>query len=336
MAKLQSAPCAAWLAVSTGSLLLLDGRVTWPRRVAVLSMQAAGCLFVPLGFVLLATAQEVVPDMFNSYGVNNVQYVTGSNHADVAGYQPAMIWGLNYLLKPVFAVGLACLATVLSFTPAERRTALVSVGLLLCAVLAVILPGRGFGHYWFFVFGPVLLASATVLGPAVRWLEACGPRVHRAALLSLGPILLALPVHHRLATSRDAVLAEEMTGRPTVQEAGERLRTLARPGDSLSVWGWRAELHIYSQLPQATREAHTQWLIQDIPQRDYYRRRFLADLARTQPRFIADAVGPRGFSFTDRHAAGHETFPEFSDLLARRYHYLGETGDVRLYVRHGN
>lgn len=336
MSKLQSAPCAAWLAVATGSLLLLDGRIPWSRRLAVLSVQAAGCLFVPLGFVLLATAQSVMPDLFNSYCVNNVQYVTRINNGAAAGYQPAMIWGLNYLLKPVFAVGLACLATAPTFTPAERRTALVTVGLLLCAILAVILPGRGFGHYWFFVFGPVLLASGTVLGPAVRWLGAYGPRVHRAALLALGPVLLALPVNHRFAAGRDTVLAREMTGRPTVQEAGEKLRTLARPGDTLAVWGWRAELHVYSQLPQGTREAHTQWLIQDIPQRDYYRQRFLADLARTKPRFIADAVGPRGFGFTDRNTAGHETFPAFSDLLAQRYHYLGETGDVRLYVRHDN
>ncbi len=336
MAKLQSAPCAAWLAVATGSLLLLDRRIAWTRRLALLSVQAAGCFFVPLGFLVLAATQGVVPDLLHSYGLNNVQYVTTIDHGGAAGYQPAMIWGLNYLLKPGFAVGLACLATALTFTPAERRAVLVTVGLLLCAIVAVILPGRGFGHYWFFVFGPMLLASGTLLGPAVRWLGTRGPSMQRVALLALGPVLLALPVHHRLATSRDTVLARDLSGRPTVQAAGEKMRELARPGDTLTVWGWRAELHVYSQLAQGTREAHTQWLIQDIPQRDYYRRRFLADLTRTQPRFIADAVGPRGFGFTDRTAAGHEIFPAFAEWLTQHYHYLGETDDVRLYVRQGN
>lgn len=336
MAKLQSAPCAVWLAVATGVLLLLDARIPWSRRLAILSLEAAGCFVVPMAFFLLAMAQGVVPDLLKSYGLNNVQYVTDINHTGATGYQPAMIWGLNYLLKPVYIVGFACLATALSFTPAERRTVLVTVGLLLCAILAVILPGRGFGHYWFFVFGPLLLASGTVLAPAARWLGSRGPGLQRTVLLALGPVLLALPVNHRLTSSRDDVLARQLTDRPTVQAAGEKLRELARPGDTLTVWGWRAELHVYSQLPQATREAHTQWLIQEVPQRDYYRRRFLTDLARTQPRFVADAVGPRGFGFTDRTTAGHEIFPAFSAWLAQHYRELGETGDVRLYVRHGN
>ncbi len=336
MAKLQSAPCAVWLAVATGSLLLLDERTPWPRRLGVLFLQAVGCFAIPLGFVLLATAHGVARDLLHSYGLNNMQYVTTISHEDAGGYQPALVWGLNYLLKPVFALGLVCLVPALTFTPAERRTAFVTVGLLLSAILAVILPGRGFGHYWFLVFGPLLLASGTVLVPAWRWLETRGPRLHRAAGLALVPVLLALPVAHRLATSRDEALAREFTNRPTVQAAGEKLRSLARPGDTLTVWGWRAELYVYSQLPQGTREAHTQWLIQDIPQRDYYRRRFLADLARTQPRFIADAVGPRGFAFTARTTAGHEIFPAFTELLAQRYDFIGEISDVRLYVRHAD
>lgn len=336
MSKLQSAPCAAWLAVATGCLLLLDARIPWPRRIAVLAVQAAGCCTIPLCFGLLAVAQGVLPDLLNSYGLNNVHYVTSINHDSAAGYQPAMIWGLNYLLKPVFAVLLACLVTAPAFTPAERRTGLVAAGLLASAIFAVVLPGRGFGHYWFLVLGPVLLASGTTLAPAGRWLAARGPRQHRWGLLALVPVLLGPPVAHRLWSSRDAALAPEFTGQKTVQGAGEKLRALARPGDTLTVWGWRAELHVYSQLPQGTREAHTQWLIQAIPQRDYYRQRFLADLARTQPRFIADAVGPRGFGFTDRATAGHEIFPAFTELLAQHYAYLGETEDIRLYVRHEN
>ena len=64
---------------------------------------------VPLGFMLLAMAQGVLPDLLNSYGLNNLHYVTTIGPARTFSYQPAMVWGLNYLLKPMGAVVLSCL-----------------------------------------------------------------------------------------------------------------------------------------------------------------------------------------------------------------------------------
>lgn len=331
MAKLQSAPCVAWLAAAAGGLLLLDARIPWSRRLTIFSALAAGCAGVPFGFVLLAAAQGVLPDMLHSYGLNNLQYVSSMDHGS-PGYQPSLVWGLNYLLKPAGVVLLAGLACIPVFTAAERRTVFVTVGLLASAIVAVVLPGRGSGHYWFFVLGPVLLALGSVLGPAGRWL-AVRPRWVLAGLV---PLLLALPLAHRLTSSRDQTLAGTLAALASVRDAGEKLHALARPGDTLTVWGWRPELHVYSGLPQGTREAHTQWLIEPIPQRDYYRQRFLHDLDRTRVRFIADAVGPGSFAYTDRTKAGHEIFPALVDLLARDYDLIGETDGVRLYARHAN
>ncbi|HEY0863708.1 MAG TPA: hypothetical protein VGD97_06355 [Lacunisphaera sp.] len=334
MAKLQSSPCAAWLAAVAGVLLLLDARMRWRRRLTLLGVLAAGCLSVPLGFGLLALAQGVLSDLLNSYGLNNVHYVTTIGFPRTFSYQPAMVWGLNYLLKPVGAVLLATLVLFPWFSTAERRAVLVTLGLLASAVLAVTLPGRDSSHYWLLVLGPVLLASGVLLQAAARIAEIRAPSLSRPGLFLMGLALLSLPVAHRFTSGRDDAIARDLAGVDTVQGAGEKLRTLARPHDRLTVWGWRAELHVHSRLPQGTREAHTQWLIEPIPQRDYYRQRFLADLARVQPRFFADAVGPRGFAYTDRTTAGHETFPELRDLLARDYASLGEIEGVRLYIRH--
>ena len=338
MAKLQSAPCAAWLAATLGGLVLIDGRVAGPRRAAVFALLATGSLGIPLCFVALAAAQGVLPDMVHSYWLNNLHYVS-SMEGGATGYQPSLVWGLNYLLKPVGVILLGCFFTLRSFSPAERRTAFVTVGLLASAIFAVVIPGRGFGHYWLFVLGPVLLSLGAGLAPAWRWFAALrpdSPALQRWAMTGLVPLLLVLPVAHRLKSSRDEALAAQIAGIRPVQTAGERLHALANPGDALTVWGWRPELHAYSGLPQGTRDAHTQWQIQAIPQRDYYRRRFLHDLAVTRPRFIADAVGPRGFAFTERAKAGHEVFPAFQKLIERDYDYLGETDGIRLYSRHAN
>jgi hypothetical protein len=336
MAKLQSAPCAAWLVLAVAGLVLLEKPSPWSRRWATVAALTAGAVSIPVFFVLLAAVQGVLPDMVHSYVLNNLNYVENMKK-ESPGFQPAMVWGLNYLLKPTGVVMLACLVAGRSFTGPERRTALLTVGWLLAAVVAVVLPGRGFRHYWFFVLGPVLLASGSLLRPA--WRSLCGRLSHpvtgqRWALAGLVLLLLALPVGHRLRASRDDFIAGVMAEIVTVRGAGEKLHDLARPGDTLTVWGWRPELHVYSGLPQGTREAHTQWLIEPIPQRDYYRQRFLADLARTKPRFIADAVGARGFAYADREKSGHETFAALRELISRDYDYLGETENIRLYRRH--
>ena len=198
-------------------------------------------------------------------------------------------------------------------------------------------PGRGFRHYWFFVLGPVLLTLGSLLRPAWRSLCARGlasPSRQRWAMIGLVLLLLCLPLAHRARTNRDGAIADALGQVVTVQRAGGKLRALARPGDALTVWGWRPELHAYSGLPQGTRDAHTQWQIQDIPQREYYRQRFLADFARIKPRFFVDAVGARGFAYHDRGATGHETFPLLDALISRDYQFLEEVDDVRLYVRH--
>jgi len=336
MAKLQSAPCGAWLALAAGGLVLGDSRLTWSRRSACFAALLAGCAVAPVFFFLLAAAQGVLPDLLNSYVRNNFQYVTDMPRGST-GYQPGMIWGLNYLLKPVGGLLLVGLLFVGGFTPAERRTSFLLLGGLAAAITAIVLPGRGSGHYWLFVFGPVLLAFGSVALPAWRRLAAhpsVRPAWRRWAPPGLALLLLGLPLAHRLRSSRDEALTGTMGRVSSVREAGEKLRGLARRGDTLTVWGWRAELHVHSQLPQGTREAHTQWLIEPVPQQAYYRRRFLGDLAHTRPRFIADAVGPQGFAYTDRAASGHETFAELNRLLARDYNYIGETAGVRLYIRH--
>jgi len=339
MAKLQSAPGAAWLALAAGGLALLDSRLAWSRRLTVFAYLVAGATCVPAFFAFLATAQGVLPDLVQSYALNNLHYVGSMKHerTGILGYQPAVVWGLNYLLKPVGILMLACLAAGRKFSATERRIATVSLGLLVASIVAVALPGRGSRHYWFFVLGPVVLAFGSVARPAWRCLSARLPGSaanQRWVIVGLVPLLLGLPVAHRLRTNRDEALAGVLTQIPTVASAGQKLRELARPGDKLTVWGWRPELYVYSGLPQGTREAHTEWLIEAIPLRDYYRQRFLGDFTRVKPRFFADAVGTGSYTYPDRTRASHETFAALRELINRDYDYIGEIDTVRIYTRH--
>jgi hypothetical protein len=106
-----------------------------------------------------------------------------------------------------------------------------------------------------------------------------------------------------------------------------------QPGDSLAVWGWRSELYVETQLPQATREAHTEAQVADHPQRDYYRARFLADMRANQPAFFIDVVGPEDFNLHDLAGQGHENFADLKDYVDREYALVSKNQPVRVYVR---
>ena len=335
-AKLQSAPCATWLAGAFLVSLLMDRRGPTRQRVAAGGALVAGCLTVPLLFGILAFFQGVLPDMVASYGSNNLHYV-GSNRPESSGYQPSVVWGLNYLLKPLGAAILVGLLMLPRFAASERRNTLLALGWLASAIAAVVLPGRGFRHYWFFVLGPLMVAFAFVAIPAATHFLATYPRaavLSRAGLVLVTLGLVGLPAIHRCTSRREGALRQATAAIHSVKEAGQILRARAKPGDRLTVWGWRPELYVHSGLAQGTRDAVTVWQIAVFSRQAYYIQRFLADLAKNRPRFLADAIGPRGFGYPDRALHGHESLPPLRDLIQRHYDYLGETDGIRLYVRH--
>lgn len=194
-------------------------------------------------------------------------------------------------------------------------------------------PGRTSQHYLQFIVLPTTVFLGVLYGGLLthpRW-----PRWARAGwLVPLLVLGVGLQVQYFYADHsrphfgelRDA--ATRVPG-PVVQV----LRTHARPGDTLSIWGWACRYYVQAQLPQATREAHTERQITPGPLREYYRTRYLADLRESFPPFFLDAVGPDGFAFKARENEGHETFPALGEFIATHYRLVADLESTRIYVR---
>src|SRR5689334_13478450 len=84
------------------------------------------------------------------------------------------------------------------------------------------------------------------------------------------------------------------------REAAARLRSIARPSDSLFVWGFRPELYVYTGLPAATRFLDSQpltgvpadrHLTDSTPVEAVAPRERRRELARSSPSFIVDGLG---------------------------------------------
>ncbi len=132
------------------------------------------------------------------------------------------------------------------------------------------------------------------------------------------------------ATHRDLALWAD------AREAAQVLRAMARPGDTLLVWGYRPELNALAGLPMGTRFLDSQPLTGVIADRHLVRsdvsypelsaanRR---ELAETAPDWVADGLGPLN------PALAPARYPELQAWMDR-YQQVGETKGFVLYRRH--
>lgn len=161
--------------------------------------------------------------------------------------------------------------------------------------LAAVAAGwRFFPRYFFQVLPVVVLLGArgfVLLGARRRW---C------LALLLLIPLVRFGPRYPLLATGHSEAWPDIAMDRDS-REASKLVREMARPGDTLFVWGFRPEMYCYADLPAGTRFLDSQPLTGVPADRHLTQSATLApglaagnraELARSRPRFVMDGLGP--------------------------------------------
>jgi hypothetical protein len=200
----------------------------------------------------------------------------------------------------------------------------------LVLALAMVAAGARFFPRYYFALLPVLVVAAArgvCLIPG-RW---------RTVLLVL---TLAVPAirfgaRHIAILRADPSAMRDLALWADCRDAALKIHSLARPADTLFVWGYRPELNVLAGLPGATPFLDSQPLTGVIADRhlttsqptapllaERNRRR----LAETHPTFIVDGLGP----YNPTLAIG-----SFEDLRAwfAQYDLVGETAGTRIYRR---
>jgi len=200
---------------------------------------------------------------------------------------------------------------------------------LALAGLTVAAGWRFFPRYYLALLPPMVIAAARGL---------CLLRRRWAAILLLASLTVPavrFGVRHvgtlrgEPGAMRDLALWQEC------REAAVRIRSLALPGDTLLVWGYRPELNVLAGLPGATRFLDSQPLTGVLADRHFVSarataetlaRRHRQELAGGSPVFIADGLGPRNPALA---------ITQYSDLSAWLAHYAlaAEVPGFRIYQR---
>ena len=196
---------------------------------------------------------------------------------------------------------------------------------LVVAVAGVAMGLRFFPRYYFMLLPVVVMMAA-------RGLMMLGRRRDFVALLLLIPLTRFGPEYLRALTDvqwRDTAMDRDS------RTAAQLVRVLARPGDTLFVWGYRPELYPYTHLAEGTMYLDSQMLTgvpadrhltQSEPVETEAARERRRALTRTAPTFVVDGLG----LYNPRLAIGR--YPELREWLSH-YRRVGRTAETVVYER---
>jgi hypothetical protein len=321
-----------WAGLAAGAALLANAKAVFLLPVALFWMGTdwplalAGYVCAPAGAAILLAAQGALG----------------------AHWQQVWQWGFRYsrdtpLPHPLreglrrtanwlgFHAALALPAAVYWWRERGRRAALLALWLV--AALTSVAAGWRFFPRYYLALTPVLALAAA------RGIFLLKPR----ARLVLLTIALAIPATRfgppYFTVARDAIAGTNRLSDLAMFEdsraAARLLSTLARPGDTLFVWGYRPELNVLARMPAATRYLDSQPLTGVLADRHLSRgdptfpalaEQNRRELARSSPTFLVDGLGPYN------PALAVDRFPDLAEWFSQ-YRFVGRTAGSLIFKR---
>ena len=292
---------AVWLAYRRRAFWsgVLAGIAFWinPKGLLVLAVCAA---WFPEGILLMAAGFGAVTAAVLAW--------LAATHALNDYLEEVWRWGRLYAASPFlegpWRNGLVRTANWMGFHAAlvvaaawflvKTRPAVERIRWLAWLVLAVLGVSAGlrfFPRYYFLLLPPMVLMAA-------RGFMLIGRRREFVALLLLIPLTRFGPDYLRAIGDpawRDTAMDRDS------RAAAAIVRSLAKPGDTLFVWGYRPELYPYTRLAAGTMYLDSQMLTgvpadrhltQSTPVETEGPRLRREALAHTTPTFVVDGIGP--------------------------------------------
>jgi len=190
---------------------------------------------------------------------------------------------------------------------------------------AAVVGWRFFPRYFFQVL-PVLVIAASRGIVLMKRCRVCVLALLLIPLMRFGPRYIQLASGHSQEW-RDIAMDQDS------QRAARLVRGIARPGDTLFVWGFRPDLFVYTNLPAATRFIDSQpltgvpadrHLTQSAPVGADFTRANREELARSRPSIVID-----GLSLYNA-ALAMDRYPELRPWLAQ-YREVARTQTIVIY-----
>lgn len=326
--KLQATLCGLPLAVA----IFLAARKRAPDVVLAL-------LAVSAGLALLWT-QGDFEALLRGYIQGNLDHASQVRERGLemasGGLGPRLA-NLRYVLASedfryyYLGLALAALAAGRAWLRADRYWLGLGGAWALATLGAMLLGGSRLRHYNWLLVPPLTL----VFGVLLQRLEG------RRALLVTALALLPGWTLKSLGTCENSLSIAQLVLRgPRAAEfqyhaapVVNLIHAVSAPGEPIAVWGYLPSLYVAARRPPATRDTTNERQLEPRFKLDYYRPRYLADLAVSQPVVLVDTTGVPYAAYADRATAGIGAFPELQAIADRDYVRLGDVAGFLVYVR---
>lgn len=303
---------AAGLLANTKALLLLPLTLLW-KPAAWKATLAGFAVMVPVVWALTWGWQEPV-------------WLWGTAYARETFLEHPLREGVRRTLNWAgFHAALAAGAGVFFFRAHPLRG---RFGWWLALSLAAVCAGARFFPRYYLALLPVMTVAA-----ARGWLLL--PR-RRAAILAAAALMvpaLRFGTRHVAIWRGDPSAMRDLALFEDCRRAARKIHALARPGDTLFVWGYRPELNVLAGLPGATpfldsqpltgvlADRHLRVSVATLPE---LARRNRLELQKSSPTFIADGLG----TLNPRLAITQ--YPDLRTWFSR-YELVAQTAATRIY-----
>ena len=321
-----------WSGLLAGIALLAN-----PKGVLVLAAcvawNPAGALWMAAGFAVLGGASAMaLPAAYWDEVWRWGRIYAGSTFVEAPirnGLIRTLSWlGFHSGAGLLACGGLSARHAKPRIPPARRSDSLTSKFLLwtLLSLVGVLAGLRFFPRYYFQLLPILVLLAARGAVKAGRNLRIA------AALLLLIPAVRFGPTYFQAIRNqnwRDTAMDRDS------RAAAAMVRQLAKPGDTLLVWGYRPEIYVYAGLPAATMYLDSQpltgvpadrHLTQSAPVETEAARTRRAEVARSNPTFVLDGLGPYN---------PYLAITAYPDLQAwfAGYEEIGRSAETRIFRR---
>ena len=335
-AKLQAIPAALTIGLILLGLTLAKRPKPW--RSALL-LAASACLPAALILTPLAMAKGF-HDFWMSYIYSGMIYAqSGWKKVEPTKFMPAQIVALagmlmNRLTK-VYLLGLgvvsvAAFASIVveadwrkdahswrkTLSSPDSLRFLISALILASGVFAAASPSRPFPHYSYFIIWPAALFAGLAWSLA-RSIGKTSPLAGARLSGALGAFLVGVIGVVAALENRSGLREMEVLNNPAGAFRPLELLPIGHEGRGRAfVWGWMAELYVWSGWTPATRDQISYFQIWPSSIRDAYRDRAMADLIGNPPDYVIDAVGKGSFDYLDPRVDGIASFPALAQYVS--------------------
>jgi hypothetical protein len=335
LAKLQSGPLAAGIALVAFGVVLASPQLDARRKAARAGELIGGLLLVPALTLGIVAAAGGLRDFWISYVRMGLAYILFAYEPPSFLLTTAEVGPLvDVLLATTLLGGVALAAGWKRIAPATRNAFAASLVVLAAAIYTVYSPRHGTVHYVLFAVLPAAAAAAVALALIRRAFledEVTGvkPGIVASALVLASLIATAAfarPPYPYLGSVYDYYFGphDPLSG---------LMQQYLRPGDRLAIWGWRAKYYVDTYTLLGTRDSIAQYDVsRDFnPFLDYFRARYIGDFQKNRPLGFLDA-GDESFAFGGT-GFGYEMFPELAEIVKRDYRLVGTVRGMRFFVR---